>query len=232
MAVLSMTWRDVLYAHWSVPPSLVADRLPPALSVDTYEGEAYLGVVTFEMADVGPPHSPVGATFPELNLRTYVTAGGDPGVYFFTLDADDRLGVALARSLFRLPYHSARMDLSRRGRETHLRSRRADAGPPATVDIRYEPTGSPFQADPGSLEGFLTERYRFYTASDAGDPGRPTGRVHYADIDHDPWTLRRANATFAENDLFEACGFEAPTGEPHLLYGRRARVSAGRLRRL
>lgn len=232
MAVLSMTWRDVLFAHWSVPPETLAERLPPALSVDTHEGEAYLGVVPFEMADVGPPHSPVGATFPELNLRTYVTDGDARGVYFFTLDADDPLGVGVARSLFQLPYRSARMSLSRRGREVHLTSRRADGGHPATVDVRYEPTGSPFQPEPGSLAAFLTERYRFYTATDAADPGQPRGTVFYGDIDHDPWTLSRAEATFADNELPAACGFDDPTGDPHLLYGRRSRVSAGRIRRL
>jgi len=228
---LSTTVRDALFAHWSVSPSAVADRLPPSLSVDTYEGEAYLGLLAFEMADVGPAFSPVGATFPQVNLRTYVADGDQSGVYFFAMEADRPLGAGLARSLFQLPYRTARTTLTGRGRETRVRSRREDAGHPATVDVRYEPIGSPFGADPGSLAEFLTERYRVYTAEDAADPGQPEGPVYYATVEHEPWTLWRAEADVESAGLIEACGFERPTRDPHLLYSRRSAMRTGRLRR-
>ena len=99
--LLSMTWRDLLFAHWPVAAETVARRLPAGLSVDTHDGDAYLGVVPFVMADIGPRGLPLGLSFGELNLRTYVTVDGDPGVYFFNLDADDRVGVRIARSVDR-----------------------------------------------------------------------------------------------------------------------------------
>jgi uncharacterized protein YqjF (DUF2071 family) len=232
MHLLSMTWRDVLFAHWPVDPARVQRRLPPSLDVDTYEGQAFLGVVAFENRDVRPRGSPVGLSFPELNLRTYVTDGEGDGVYFFTLDADDPLGVGVARSFFQLPYRSASMDVQRDGDEVSFRSRRHQTGHAARFEATYGPDGTPFSADEGSLEAFLTERYRFYTASDATDPGQPRGRVFYGDVEHDPWSLQRAWADVEENELFDACGFAAPNGQPHLLYASRLDVDADRIRRL
>jgi hypothetical protein len=221
-SLLTMTWRDALFAHWAAPESVVAERLPDRLSLDTHEGTAYLGVVPFVMDDISPRGVPVGLSFAELNLRTYVEGpDGTRGVYFFNLDADDRLGVFFARRLFELPYYRAEMTVARRGREVRFRSRRGDGS--AAFDATYGPTGERFTAEPGSLPHFLTERYRFYTA------GRD--HLYYGDIAHEPWSLARATAEFRANDLFRVNGFDRPDGEPHLLYSPRLEVTAGRVHR-
>jgi hypothetical protein len=226
--LLSMIWSDVLFAHWDVDPERVARRLPPDYEVDTYDGRAYLGVVAFEMSDIGPSFlpSPFGRSFGELNLRTYVRGpDGTPGVFFFNLDADDRLSVTLARSLFRLPYYRADIDVSRRGAGVEFRSRRTHReAPAARFHATYGPDGETFTADAGSLEAFLVERYRFYTVDDAG-------RTYYGDIDHPPWSLAPARAEIPENGLFEANGFSRPEGEPLLHYAAEIRVTADRVRR-
>jgi hypothetical protein len=168
----------------------------------------------------------VGLSFGELNLRTYVRRDGSAGVYFFNLDADDRLGVSVARSLFRLPYYRAEMRVSRSGESIRFRSRRTHADqPPLVFDAEYRPAGEAFTAEPGSLESFLVERYRFFTADD-------DGRLWAGDIEHDPWRLRPAAVTFARNGCFEANGFERPAGEAHLLYAEPIEVRAGRIRRV
>jgi uncharacterized protein YqjF (DUF2071 family) len=227
--LLSMTWADLLFAHWPVEPAVVEGRLPDGLTVATHDGEAYLGVVPFVMRDIRPRYAPVGTSFRELNLRTYVretAAGrgdaGEHGVYFFNLDADDRLGVALARSLFQLPYYRARMRAVREGDRVAFRSQRP--GGDARFVAAYGPDGGLFTPEPGSLPAFLTENYRFYTADDRG-------RIWYGDIDHPPWRLTPATADFVENDLFAVNGFDHPGGEPLLHYARRIDVTAGRLRR-
>jgi len=224
-ALLSMTWEDTLFAHWPVPAGRVAPTLPDGLSVDTHEGDAYLGVVAFVMAAIGPRGLPVGLSFGELNLRTYVRGtGGRPGVYFYNLDADDRLGVFLARRLFRLPYYRADLDVDRTGDGVRFRSRRVGEGAPAAFDATYGPAGATFEADPGSRAHFLTERYRFYTATD-------DGRIYYGDIDHEPWPLAEAWADVRRNDLFAVNGFDDPEGDPLLHYAPRIDVTAGLLRR-
>lgn len=224
-AVLSMRWDDVFFAHWRADPATVAERLPAELSADTFEGDAYLGVVGFEMQDIGPRGVPVGLTFPELNLRTYVEDDGHPGIFFFNLDADDPLGVFVAQKLFRLPYYRARMDVTRHGDEVTLRSRRCDGDATnAAFDATYAAAGELHRPEPSTLEHFLTERYRFYTADDRG-------RLYYGDIQHEPWQITPADATIRENELFGVNGFETPGTDPILYYSPGIDVTAGALHR-
>lgn len=224
-ALLSMVWRDALFAHWPVASDRIAETLPERLSVDTYDGQAYLGVVPFVMDDISPRGVPVGLSFGELNLRTYVVGeDGTPGIYFYNLDADDRIGVFLARSLFRLPYYRAEIDVTREGRRVHFRSRRVGDGASAAFDATYGPDGPRFEAEPGSLPAFLTERYRFYTEGERA--------LFYGDIDHPPWPLAEATADIRENDLFHVNGFTDPVGPPLLYYSPRVDVTAGRIHRV
>jgi hypothetical protein len=128
---IQMRWRDGLFAHWSVAPETVADSLPDRLGVASHDGRAWLGIVGFGMEGIRPLGLPrrFGRSFPELNLRTYIERNGTRGVYFYNHDADDRLSVAIARRLCRLPYYRAEMRLSTAGRTT-LRSRRTHPGVP------------------------------------------------------------------------------------------------------
>jgi len=228
MDLLGMTWRDVGFCHWPVEPSVVAATLPDGLTVDIKDGQAWLGVVPFEMADIRPRGSPVGRSFGELNLRTYVTDGETPGVYFYNLDADDRLSVALARRLFELPYYRASMTVDRTADGVRFRSRRTDGrAPAADFDATYGPAegAETHEPAPRSLESFLVSRYRFYVADDSG-------QIYFADIGHDPWPLRAGTVEVRENDLFEANGFDHPDGDPVVHYSPGIDVTAGRLRRL
>lgn len=228
MDLLRMTWRDVGFLHWPVEPSLVAATLPDGLTVDIKDGRAWLGVVPFEMADIRPRGSPIGRSFGELNLRTYVTNGETSGVYFYNLDADDRLSVGLARRLFELPYYRASMDVRKSSSEVRFQSNRVDGRAlPADFDATYGPADGTDTDDPAprSLEAFLVSRYRFYVADGSG-------RIYYADIDHDPWPLQEGNADIRTNDLFGANGFERPSGDPLVHYSPGIDVTAGRLRRL
>ena len=237
---LEMTWRDGLFAHWPVDPEVVAAALPDGLSVATHDGDAYLGVVPFVMDDIRPRELPTGLSFPELNLRTYVEGPNGPGVYFHSLDADDRLGVAVARGLFRLPYYRAETDVRRgdgdpedigdgnggdAGRSVRFTSRRVHRGVPhARFDATYAPVGEPFTPEAGSLPAFLLENYRFYTAGSGG-------RLYVGEIDHEPWTLRPAAASIRSNTLFAANGFDHPDGDPILHYADPIAVTADRIRR-
>ncbi|UHH24723.1 YqjF family protein [Halobacterium noricense] len=225
MDVVSMEWRDVLVASWPVDPEVVARRLPDGVEVDAFDGRAWLSAVPFVMKDVRPFGIPasVGRTFGELNLRTYVTGDAGPGIYFFNLDANDRLGVALARTLFRLPYYHAKMNVTHEDGAVEFQSHRTHSGvPDLEFDATYEPVGEPAAASPGTLEAFLLERYRFYAA------GR--SRVFCGEVSHDPWRLAHADATFRRNDLFAANGFEQPESVPHLLYSPGVDVTAERVR--
>jgi uncharacterized protein len=211
------TWRDLLFAHWPVPSEVLRGVIPPALSIDTWEGEAWIAVAPFEVTGMrlrGTVPVPLLSRFAETNVRTYTTVDGRPGVYFLSLDATSALAVAGARAAYRLPYFRARMAIERSQGEVRYRSARVAA--PASLRARYRPTGAAFQARPGTLEHFLIERYCLYTVD--GD------RVRRTDIHHPPWDLQPAEAEFAENTMTAAAGVPLPAGEPLLHYARRQDV--------
>ena len=154
---MAQTWHDLLFAHWPLVPDDLRPTLPPGLRLDTYAGRAWVGVVPFRLSGLrlrGLPPVPWLSAFPELNVRTYVTAPPDnkPGVYFYSLDAGNPLAVAAARRLA-LRYFAARMAVRRTGGWVSYRSTRVHRhAPPATFAARYRSTGEAFHAALGSLE--------------------------------------------------------------------------------
>lgn len=220
---MAMVWHDLLFAHWRVPARDVQGVLPAPLTCDTFEGDAYIAVVPFRMTGVrawGLPGVPGLSAFPETNVRTYVTLGGKPGVYFFSLDAANRLAVRVARRWFHLPYMDAVMTCRARDGWVEYASRRVHGGaPPAVLLARYRPVGSVLQSSPGSLEHFLTERYGMYMLD-------PLGRVLRGDIHHAPWPLQRAEAEVAECTMLDWLGLRQNREPDHLLYARRIEVPA------
>ncbi len=128
---MRMRWLDLLFAHWIVPVADVRPLIPAALQLDLFEGRCYVGAVPFLMENVGPryvPPLPGLHAFPELNLRTYVTAGGKPGVWFFSLDAGQKLAVRVARKFFHLPYFDAKFDIDLTGGAVAYNSVRTHKG--------------------------------------------------------------------------------------------------------
>jgi uncharacterized protein YqjF (DUF2071 family) len=223
--LLSMRWRDALFAHWDVAPATVEERLPGPLDVATYDGRAWLGIVPFEMADIRPRGAPVGLSFGEINLRTYVERDGRKGVYFFNLDAGDPVGVPLARRFYQLPYYRASIDVTRRDGSVRFTSHRTEQGaPPAHFDGTYRPSGEVRTPEPGTLEAFLVENYTFYAAS--GDA------LYRGDIRHEPWPLQDATLDLHSSTLFAANGFERPESAPLVHYSAGCPVTAGLVRRI
>src|SRR6266478_1621579 len=165
---MAQSWHDLLFAHWPVDSALLRPLFPRQLQIDTFEGQAWLGVVPFRMTGVrlrGTPVLPGLSAFPELNVRTYVTCGGKPGVWFFSLDAGNSLAVAIARAWFHLPYFRARMSCAKRDGWIHYQSERMHRGAPSgLLAVGYHPVGEIFSARHGTLEYFLTERYCLFVS--------------------------------------------------------------------
>jgi len=188
--VTGQTWEDLLFAHWRVPLEEVRGFVPQGLEVEQHDGSAWLGIVPFRMTAVrarGLLPLPGASSFLELNVRTYVRAAdGKPGVWFFSLDASSRLAVEAARRLYRLPYFHARMAFDRVNGWVDVEcTRRGEPG--KVFSGRYRAAGDVVEAEPGSLEWFLTERYCLYT-SDA------SGALFRAEIHHEPWPLQPSEA--------------------------------------
>lgn len=205
-----MNWRDLAFYHWRVDPARIAPHLPPGLDVDLYGGEAWLGVVPFHMTNARLRGVPASHSFLELNLRTYVTAGGVPGVWFFSLDAGSPGAVQAARVVLHLPYFDARIERRKVGGWTQDRSLRTHRGQArARFEGSFRPVGPTFTSSPGSLEHWLTERYFLYAVT-------PSGQLKRGAVAHDPWPLRDALGHVEQCSLGE--GFGLPLEGPPLIH--------------
>jgi len=203
------SWQDLLFAHWPVPAERLRRRLPPSLEVDEFAGTAWIGLVPFRMSGVMKrplPDMPWVSAFPELNVRTYVTKDGKPGVWFFSLDATNALAVWAARRFFHLPYFRARMSVHRHRHAVVYSSSRPGAG----FEASYMPVSSVHEAKQGSLEHWLTERYCLYALA-------PNGTMWRNEVHHVPWPLQRAEARIDINTMFAVHDLDVE-GPPALLH--------------
>ncbi len=206
-----MVWRDLLFMHWPVDTNVLQGLLPPGVKLDTFDGRAWISVVPFRMTGVSLrrwPDLPWLSKFPELNVRTYVTDGQRPGVWFFSLDATNRLAVRLARWMFYLPYMDAKITCQQSGDWFRYRSDRQHRGESgASLDIEYRPIGPERTASPDSLEHWLTARYWMYLC----DRYR---NWHIGAIDHAPWRLRDAQVICHHNRMLQWLGIDVGPQQP------------------
>ena len=244
-----MTWARLAFLHWPIPFEVLRPLIPHELEIDTFEGQAWAGVVPFEMQSVrfrGLPPMPTAHRFPELNLRTYVRHGDKAGVWFFSLDASSRLSVMGARATFSLPYMNAEMKIeAKEGPKgdtdgwIDYRSERTHRGEPSAVfEGRYRPSGPAFQTQPGTLEHFLTARYSLFAQAGYGVPKRLIGgalrsALLCGDIEHAPWPLQPAEFDLKRCEMFRLLGMDSsPSIEPVAHYAHSIAVRAFAPRRV
>jgi uncharacterized protein len=218
--VMYQRWTHLLFLHWWLPPDAIQRTLPEGLQADTFDGKAWIGIVPFFMRGVRPAWFvaiPGVSNFFELNLRTYVRDSyGRPGIWFYSLDANQALAVFLARATFALPYKYAAMSATVSDGEIDYRSRRF--GCKNTLHYRYRSSEKIGEARFGSLEFFLIERYRLFASR---EKKLFTGQVH-----HSPYQLHKVAVTVADPELFAMDGFQTPAGPPtHAIYSARVDVS-------
>jgi uncharacterized protein len=219
---MGQTWDDLLFAHYRVAAESLRKVVPEGLELQEHSGSGWLGVTPFVVTGLrarGIPPLPLVSSFLELNVRTYVTRDDKPGIWFFSLDASSQLAVEAARRLYRLPYFRANITLRKTGGRMVYDCSRHDG---KAFSGAYRPEGNVFQAEPGSLEYFLTERYCLYAEHE--------GALHRAEIHHRPWPLQPADAkidlnTMPPSDL-------RLEGEPLLHYSERQDVVIWPLERL
>ncbi|MFK7766690.1 MAG: YqjF family protein [Mariniblastus sp.] len=225
---MKMNWHDLLFMHWRTDYETLRGLIPEPLEIDTFDGTPWIGIVPFRMSGVAPrlvPSLPYLSSFPELNVRTYVTLNGKPGVWFFCLEATNPVAVRVARSLFHLPYMDAKIELgncekSNVGKWIRYRSTRTHRGEtPASLHINYRPIGDSFNAQPDSLEHFLTSRYCLYSANRKNE-------IYRGEIEHEPWELREAQAITKHNTMTDWLGIELPDEPPILHFAKSTKVVA------
>jgi len=208
---LSQEWRNLTFMHWEVEPSKIETYLPEGLELDLYEGKAYVGTIPFQMKNVRPrflPAVPGISTFPEFNIRTYVTKNGIPGVLFLTLDAQSRITCWHAPRAYGLPYRYAKCYLKKKDNNFIWKSKRVSDGAGLEGECRL--IGEKMQASKNSLEYFLFERYSLYTEMN--------GKLHMAYTLHEPWIFQEAEVKVTNNSLTECYNLGIDAMKPQYVH--------------
>lgn len=223
--MLVQKWRDLFFLHWSCHPSLVEETLPKGLKVDTYEDQAYIGIVPFKIPEIRPFFLPsqLGFGMYEINVRTYVTdLDGNKGVWFYSLDANHRLAVIAARALYLLPYFYSEIKIEQNERQTIFFTKRMNQS--SIFVLEHE--NQFFKAEKDSLEHFLVERYQLFT--------QRKGKLFSLKVFHDSYDLAKASLIQQENHLFSLDNLEFidPQMSPHLLYSPGVNVKTTLLHRV
>ena len=220
--VMFQRWANLLFLHWTISPEIIQSTLPEGLYVDTYDDQGWLGVVPFFMQAVRPCYCPVVpglSEFLELNLRTYVhDRHGRPGVWFYSLDANQALAVKIAQTVFSLPYVYADMRADTdSGSGINFLSQR-----PGEAEQRYQyRKGNAIgPAQPGSLEYFLVERYLLFSHR------KRKNALYIGQVHHSPYPLFLAEVPAYSRALFNLNGFTDPGKEAdHVLMAPSVDVS-------
>jgi uncharacterized protein len=213
--LLSQSWDDLLFAHFAMDPSTLRQLVPDALTLDLAAWLTISPFCTSHLRPSGIPPLPGFSFFPQMNLRTYVTMKGKPGIFYFSVDAANLSAVWFARIFFRMPYWHSAIQISgatiqaRDPKEhtIHFRSSRLH-GPTAAngsgkFEVIYTPEGEPERASRGSLDEFLTERYCVYSWN--------RRKFFRTEVHHQPWPLQRASVEIRTNSIAEPLGLALPT---------------------
>ncbi len=200
-------WNRITFLHWRYPLEVVNPYLPPGLTLDTFDGAAWIGLTPFLMEDVRPPGFPALpwlSRFGEVNVRTYVRdAYGRRGIWFLSLDAARLPAVLAARAGYRLPYFWSGISVATAGQRIRYRCGRHN-----TASVRCEAEvelGAPLTGH-DELAEFLTARYRLFTVV--------AGRLAAAEAEHRPWPLQQATVLRLDQSLLSDAGLPAPAGDP------------------
>lgn len=213
------SWNRLTFLHWRYRPEVIRPLVPPDLELDTFDGSAWIGLTPFLLTGLRPPGLPAVpwiSQFPEMNVRTYVRgAGGERGIWFFSLEAGRLAAVAGARLSYGLPYRWANMRVRWNSGEVEYTSRRHFGPGYAHIAVRR---GSPIQANEQAR--FLTARFRLYT--------KLAGRLAFAQVEHAPWPLESATLLNLDQDIIERCHLPAAAGDPLVHFSPDVSVRIGR----
>jgi hypothetical protein len=213
--VMYQTWKELLFLHWEIDPDIIQKTLPKGLYVDTFEGKTYIGLVPFFMRNIRPAYLPAVpgiSNFLETNVRTYVhDEHGVPGVWFYSLDADQSLAVWLARTFFKLPYFNAKMSAKWNANNDELLYTTHRKGATKGSSFNYVTNGSYKEAVYGTVDFFLLERYILFSWNQRKQ------QLMKGQVVHTPYQYTDTKVSLWDDELLRLNQFKSPQRPPEIM---------------
>jgi uncharacterized protein len=208
----SQQWRDLLFLHWSVPIEEIRAQVPAGMQLDLFDGKAYVGIVPFVMQNILPTYIPsfLAQNFLEINLRTYVHVHGEPGIYFFSLDANSQLAVMGARLTFSLPYTYADIAIEKYEEQLIYYNSKRYFHENAKFSCRYQVKEKLPASEEGSSDHFFLERYWLFLEKNK--------KLYKAQVHHTPYPAHRVEMHAIEESLIQAANMSRLTTVPEYMH--------------
>jgi uncharacterized protein YqjF (DUF2071 family) len=214
--IMTQVWNDVLFMHWPVARDCIQSLLPRCLELDCYENTPWISFVLYNITNSrlrGFPPIPPFSSLPGLNIRTYVTYKGIPGIYFFSLDAPQLSAVLGAKWTTGLPYRFAKMNYKKEIDTIEFSSSFLGSRGEENFHVVYNPSSYMYEADPDNLDYWLLERYRMYSIRKE--------KLYHMDIHHDQWKVSDVKVDHLENSMAPYLPQETFLTQPNIHYSRR-----------
>lgn len=223
--LFGQTEADQLFVSWPVAPAALAGRIPPPLALDTFDGSAWITLVAFRIERLhlrGLPPIPGLSRFAEVSCLTHVRLGDEQGIWHFRIDVATRVGSAVGRLLYALPYrHSAvTVGADAEWRSVRSEGRAADGRITPALRARYRPIGREEEARRGTLAHFILERFVMYSQARGGALRRAVqGRA--------PRPVRECEVVVERNTLPATVALPGPAGKLTAWFCGRSVVRTG-----
>ena len=194
--VTTQRWENVLFLHWQFSPNVLKPHIPKQLQLDLYDAAAWIGIVFFQVKGMrlrSMPALPRLSSFLQLNVRTYVTYNGLPGVYFFSLDVDSKFACLLAKTIYSLPFRRADVKLDRQGDYMNMVYARKKGSFAGEMSCSYAPVSAVFQAQINTFDHWLLERYCLWNIR--------KNDLWRTDIHHTKWNFQKAEVILHSHSM-------------------------------
>lgn len=194
-------WMRVLFVHFEITPEVLQPHIPVPL--DLHEGKAYISLLQFSFerlrfAGTGLLGRCLCRPLSEhafLNVRTYVRGAAGPGIFFIAEWINNPLSLRIGPVSHGLPYRLGRFEIAprRSGGTSHLRVTDRFGHGDLRITFPSATLPPPAHASAGTLDAFLVERYRAYTAR--------AGIIRTFEVEHEPWLLSRLDWIRTEAEM-------------------------------
>jgi uncharacterized protein len=200
---LTARWSDIVLLTLEAPEALIRRLIPADVEPDRWEGRTHVSIVALQMHEVRVMGFgiPGFRSHPQVNFRTYVRHGGEPGVWFIRQLVPSRVIAAVGRLKYDEPFWPTPIRRRVVASSTEVRAEYG-VGPQA-FGWHVNATGTQEARVPAadSAERYFTERVLACRT-------RPDGSLGTFRVEHPPWAVREIRAVDYRFDFGSLYGAE------------------------